>query len=121
MNDVTAMRPLHIWKSNLSEIVQIARHKFQPKQIIFTAIPPLEIFPALPYPLNGFISDKEKQLNHAMQAFCESLDNVNFANFNLLIGESNQVQDYFAKDGFHPSALTYKLWAEQLAESVLKD
>lgn len=31
---------------------------------------------------------------------------------------SQQPSDYFAEDGFHPSALTYQLWAEFLAEFI---
>ncbi len=136
VNDVTKMRSLKVWQKNLAEIVSIARHKFAPKQIIFTAIPPLDIFPALPYPLNEFIGDKEKQLNQAMRAFCDSQQNISYAQFDLDIAGNNasssskiannnndtakkgNAESYFAEDGFHPSALTYKLWAEELVRFI---
>ncbi len=119
VNDVTKMQSLNNWQHNLTEIVKIAKHKFAPKRIIFTAIPPLEIFPNLPYPLNQFIGEKAKQLNHSMEKFCHSMEHIDFVEFNLIDENKNpNIKDYFAEDGFHPSALTYQLWAKALANLI---
>ncbi|MBS9779813.1 MAG: SGNH/GDSL hydrolase family protein [Moraxellaceae bacterium] len=117
VNDVTKMQSLNSWQQNLTEIVKIAKHKFAPKRIIFTAIPPLEIFPNLPYPLNQFMGEKAQQLNDSMEIFCNSMEYIDFVEFNL-IDKNPNIKDYFAKDGFHPSALTYQLWAEALANLI---
>ncbi len=119
VNDVTKMQSINSWQRNLAEIVRVANHKFAPKRIIFTAIPPLEIFPNLPYPLNQFMGDKAKQLNDCMENFCSSMKNIDFAEFNLIENDDDvNIRDYFAEDGFHPSALTYQLWAEALANFI---
>ncbi len=121
VNDVTKIQSLTHWQQNLVEIIKVAKHKFAPKRIIFTAIPPLEIFPNLPYPLNQFIGDKATELNHSMEKFCNSMEDVDFAKFNLMDNDKHtNIKDYFAKDGFHPSGLTYQLWAQALADWLCK-
>lgn len=118
VNDVTKMQSLANWQHNLSEIIKIANHKFSPKNIVFTAIPPMHIFPALPYPFNRFMGDKTTQLDQALNQFCGTHKHTYYAKFAIPAAASQQPSDYFAEDGFHPSALTYQLWAEFLAEFI---
>ncbi len=144
VNDAVKMQSTKRWLTNLQEIVRVAEQKFQPKNIIFTAIPPMEHFPALPHPLNQLMAEKAGQLDQALQKFCAGFSHIHYAHFDLFASEqssdsnssdketsntnnasnddnanktnkTNNAHEYFAEDGFHPNALTYRLWAEQLA------
>ncbi len=150
VNDAVKMQTPKKWLTNLQEIIRIAEQKFKPKNIIFTAIPPMEYFPALPHPLNQLMAESAGQLDQALQKFCADFSHIHYAYFDLFASDQSSISDstknsnetknssgsknnsetkssankasnidnaheYFAKDGFHPNALTYRLWAEQLA------
>lgn len=127
VNDTTQMMSLANWQANLKEIITVAQLKHKPKHIIFSAIPPVRHFPALPTPLNEFIANKATKLDDAMAKICEEHDRIHYVSFDFPFSSSalksknnKKVHKYFASDGFHPSELTYKLWANQLASFITK-
>ncbi|PIE48025.1 MAG: hypothetical protein CSA42_00770 [Gammaproteobacteria bacterium] len=133
INDTTSMLSLKNWKTNIQEIITVAQLKHRPKSIIFSALPPIRYFPALPVPLNRLIGDKAEQLDSALAEICTDFNNVHYTSFNLPFDltkrqftfRANKQPDtniakYFAIDGFHPSGLTYQYWAKQLAEAIVR-
>lgn len=136
VNDTTSMLSLDNWKANIEEIITVAQLKHSPKNIIFSALPPIRHFPALPVPLNGLIGDKAEQLDTALAEICDDFNHIHYTSFSLPFdlakrqftfssgkkANSNDahIAKYFAIDGFHPSDLTYQYWAEQLTEVIIK-
>lgn len=128
VNDTTQMMSVANWQANLKEIITVAQLKHKPKHIIFSAIPPVRHLPALPTPLNEFIANKASKLDDVMEKICEEHDRIHYVSFDFPFSSSTlksknnkkQIHKYFASDGFHPSELTYKLWANQLASFITK-
>ena len=128
VNDTTANVSAVKWQQQIEDIIIIAQRKFSVKVLIFSSLPPMAQMPALPAPLNSFIGAKATQLDKILQQVCASHNNVHYmeSNFERMAQEQAKRLDdapidtaaMFADDGFHPSAITYGYWAQQLAELI---
>ena len=117
VNDATKDISAPRWQNQLKQIIAIAQRKFGAKRIVFCSLPPMAKMPALPTPLNQFIGAKATRLDKLLQQVCEQSDNVSYFGFDLdgFIKDTDTTK-WFAKDGFHPSKLTYEQWGKQLAD-----
>ena len=113
VNDVTGLTSSQRWLSNLDAISVALRHKFGARQILFSSLPPMHLFSALPQPLRWWLGTRAKQLNLLMAQFSANSSHCSFLN----IPYSTNTQ-LVAADGFHPGALAYKLWGEFVAEVI---
>ena len=78
--------------------------------ILFSAVPCVGRFPAVPKPLRFAFGYWEFLLQKSLILFVNSNDNV------FLLGERfPDGKEYFMEDGIHPSKLAYELWSEKLA------
>ena len=83
--------------------------------ILFSAVPCVGRFPAVPKPLCFAFGYWEFLLQESLKFFVSSKDNV------FLLGERfPDGKEYFLEDGIHPSKLAYKLWSEKLASTSVK-
>lgn len=113
VNDVTTATSITTWQNNISKIIaRLIQH--QVKHIIFCALPPMHQFVALPQPLRWWLGLRATQLNKVLKKHIK--DQPNCVVFTSSIPFEVK---YLAIDGFHPSALTYEQWAEQLAELMV--
>lgn len=121
VNDATKNVSTTLWQTQLGEIITIAQRKFQAKQIVFCSLPPMAKMPALPAPLNQFIAAKSTRFDKLLQKVCQQSSAVSYFGFDLdgFIKDTDTTK-WFAKDGFHPSGLTYQQWGEQLARFINK-
>lgn len=130
VNDATSNVATNIWQQQLEDIIEIAKRKFGAKTLIFSSLPPMAKMPALPSPLNDFIGAKASKLDTILQQVCNSHKNVHYmaADF-ARMAEEHDVKKHskgepidgkvmFASDGFHPSAITYGYWAQQLSDLI---
>ncbi len=125
VNDTTTNISKEKWQKQLEEIIAIAKRKFGARVLIFSSLPPMAQMPALPVPLNGFIGSIATSLDKILQQVCAEHDGVYYmeADFKRMSEEHSNGQPVdaatmFASDGFHPSPITYKYWAQQLAELI---
>lgn len=125
VNDTTANISKDKWQKQLQEIIAIAKRKFGVRALIFSSLPPMAQMPALPVPLNGFIGSIATGLDEILQQVCAEHDGVHYmeADFKRMSeehsnGEPVDAATMFASDGFHPNPITYKYWAQQLAELI---
>lgn len=107
VNDVTTLTKLRQWKDEIQILIDLLQKKVQAKHIIFTAVPPMQHFPALPFPLNTWLGLRASMLNRKLEKVCGHYDHVDFLELEL-----NFDPKYMAADGFHPSETTYQAWAE---------
>lgn len=113
VNDLTGGRSLKKWLHQQSLLTELLLGKFSARHIIFTPLPPMQHFPALPQPLRWVLGARAKQFNRSLQGFVTTRPHCS-----LLAFELPMQAEFIASDGFHPSATTYGLWAEQAATAI---
>ena len=113
VNDVTSGVSLSTWQAQQQQLADLLCGKFAVKRILFTALPPMHHFPALPQPLRGVLGARAKTFNRALQAFVMTRDDCRLLKF-----DAPMQAEFMAADGFHPSAFTYGLWADQAAQAL---
>ncbi|MBP6533462.1 MAG: SGNH/GDSL hydrolase family protein [Arenimonas sp.] len=113
VNDVTGGVALKKWLCQQRRLAELLHGKFSARHIIFTPLPPMQHFPALPQPLRWVLGARAKQFNRALQKFVATRPHCS-----LLAFELPMQPEFIASDGFHPSATTYALWADQAAIAI---
>jgi lysophospholipase L1-like esterase len=111
VNDVTSILSRSQWLALQCLLADQLMEKFKARHVIFTSLPPMHHFPALPQPLRWVLGLRAKQFNRGLKAMLE-----NRPGCHLLVFDLPMQAEYIASDGFHPSAVTYALWAGQAAE-----
>lgn len=122
VNDVTKFVSLKQWQTNIVEISLLLTRKFGCKKVVFTALPPIHCFPALPQPLRKMLGSRALLLNSALERTVAALSNTEVLHVSALnvSGSVHQVQQsgLMAEDGFHPSTKGYELWAHSALERL---
>lgn len=113
VNDVTAGTRCKRWSELQQELIALLVSKFKAKQIYLTNVPPMHLFPSLPQPLRWYLGRRSSMLNKALEALALSADHLKYVTIEFPMNA-----DFFAADGFHPSAKAYALWSEQLCEHI---
>lgn len=113
VNDATARTKSKEWANNLLGIIALLKAKFCARKILFSSVPPMHRFLALPQPLRWWLGARAKKLNSMIKAI------VRTDHACLLIPLTFPVdQVYLAKDGFHPGEKAYAFWGAQVARTI---
>jgi lysophospholipase L1-like esterase len=110
VNDVTRAVAAKRFAGNVATLVATLRNRSPTATIVFVGIPPLAMFPALPWPLGALLGERARSMQAAARA--------------ALPGENALCFDFpeslpaggFARDGFHPAADACGEWAGWLLE-----
>jgi len=94
-------------------MVRALRERSPAASIVFAGIPPLERFPALPWPLAALLGKRAARLQASIRELAPQLDVVCF-DFPPELPAGG-----FARDGFHPAAQACDIWAGWLLETWL--
>ena len=113
VNDTVGFRALRDWCRALKQIHQLAKTRFDVKLLIFTQVPPMQAFPALPVPLNYVLGMHARRLNKALCAYAEKHDEVL-----ALAPTAGDVAGMMASDGFHPGEAGYRQWAKAIVAAL---
>jgi len=113
VNDVTARTTDRQWLHHLQRLQERLAAELRVQHIFISAIPAMQHFSALPWPLNAYLGRRARRLNALTERMASQCAAVTFMPMEL----DTQPQ-MLAADGFHPSQHAYKLWAEQLAQGV---
>ncbi|APD86524.1 hypothetical protein BM527_10730 [Alteromonas sp. Mex14] len=115
VNDVTKFVSLKRWQHNISAIESLLSQKFGCQNILFTALPPIHAFPALPQPLRSLLGFRALLLNKVMEERIANCPNSEVLHITALKlgGSAKEVKEsgLMAEDGFHPSSKGYDIWA----------
>jgi lysophospholipase L1-like esterase len=114
VNDVTQAVAVKKFAGNVASLVATLRNRSPAATIIFVGIPPLQVFPALPWPLGALLGERALRLQAAAR---EALPGENALCFDF---PESLPTGGFARDGFHPAADACGEWAEWLLELWLK-
>jgi lysophospholipase L1-like esterase len=116
VNDVTNLCSPTRWLQWQSRLAATICQRYEPRQIIHTAVPPMHGFTAMPHPLRWFMGGCALEMNRQLAV--------------SLAGQPTRVihqpfksvgSDGLAIDGFHPGPRGYALWAESLSQLILSD
>ncbi|MFC0446163.1 SGNH/GDSL hydrolase family protein [Pseudidiomarina halophila] len=111
VNDVTRRTAPKKWQADLAAMTAYLTHQLQAKHILYTALPPMHKFPALPQPLRWLVGEQAKQLNNLLKLHCRQQSNTYYLAF-----EVPYESKFIAADGYHPSAHAAALWAQTAAK-----
>ena len=109
-NDVFQLTPPWVWKNNINTCVKLLFEKENKPLILFSPVPPVGRFPAIPNPLRIMFSFWGLLLQASLAQTINSMDNAY-----LLDERFPEGKEYYLEDGIHPSPLAYDPWSEKLA------
>jgi len=114
VNDTTKLTSLKKWRQQIHLTVKRLSSVSQ-GPIIFTQVPFMEKFPALPAPLKYLLGLRAQLLDMELQRACRQYDNVHY-----VLSAPNIEPQFMAIDGYHPSEHGYQEWAQSISPSILE-
>lgn len=117
VNDSIEFHTARRWGADVETLIDSVRAKVGNAVVLLAGVPPLDYFPALPRPLNVVLGARSASLEQASIKLASRMIRVVHVPFEI---EKERCAEFFCADGFHPSELGYKLWAEQLAAAFEK-
>jgi lysophospholipase L1-like esterase len=112
VNDTTHLSSLSRWENALRALSQrMAAHGCR---VVFTGVPPIQHFSALPWLLRRLLGLRAGLLDAELRRI-SAQERAQYARLELRFAD-----DYLARDGYHPSALGYRVWGEGLAELITR-
>jgi lysophospholipase L1-like esterase len=112
VNDVIEFHTAQRWVSDVEILIEAIRAEVGDVPVLLAGVPPLNCFPALRAPLSFVLGARSAALGQASVKLATRMKRVVHVPFEI---DHERGVELFCADGFHPSELGYKLWAEQLA------
>lgn len=109
VNDVTGGVNLTIWANQLRELHRQLQQRFASRLVLFSGVPPMGRFLALPQPLRAFMGLRAGLFDLQLQKTVISLPGAAYLAVDAEFDDRS-----LAEDGFHPSEHAYERWAEKL-------
>tara|TARA_R110002126_G_scaffold160458_11_gene308120 strand:- start:2899 stop:3531 length:633 start_codon:yes stop_codon:yes gene_type:complete len=113
VNDVTANRSKAEFQQQIRALLTRLATDFTDPYVLFSAIPPMQHFTALPSPLSYWLGLKAQMLNQTLASELESWPKAR-----LLQSNQALTTDMLAADGFHPSESGSKIWAKLVCDAI---
>lgn len=120
VNDVTSALRARTWLRHQRDLVDLLVGRFGVRQVVLTAVPPMQVMHALPQPLRWVLGRRAAHFNHALHRAVRLWPGcrlVGLAPSDLPAHHPGVL----AADGFHPGETTCRRWAELLAACILSD
>jgi lysophospholipase L1-like esterase len=111
VNDTTHLTSIRRWAAAQAAMAEALQA--MGAQVVFSAVPPLQHFSALPSLLRHLLGGRGALLDAALKREADTLG------FRHLPIELEFSPAFLAEDGYHPSALGYRVWAQNLAKDLL--
>lgn len=111
VNDTTHLTSLLRWEAALGGMAQALTARGA--RVAFSSVPPLQHFTALPWLLRRLLGMRAALLDARLRRLAARQGAGHHA------VELEFSAEYLARDGYHPSALGYRVWAEGLALNLL--
>ena len=117
VNDVTGALRTQTWLAQQRELLSLLRQRFAAQHVVFTCVPPMHHFTALPQPLRQMLGWRAQRFNEALDRALQGWPEAH-QGCELLHMKAPMSPDALARDGFHPGRATYRLWAHALAQRL---
>ncbi|MGH8560573.1 MAG: SGNH/GDSL hydrolase family protein [Nevskiales bacterium] len=112
VNDTTGLTQRSHWRSQLAELIAGLRARSD-CPILFTSVPRMDSFTALPQPLRSALGLRGRLLDKDLHQVAAVHEGVSHASALPRLGPQQ-----LAADGYHPSAIACLDWAVQLADCL---
>ena len=113
VNDVTGLTSTRQWRQLLIRLLATIRLKWPHALLVFTGLPPMERFPLPPQPLRMALGWRARVLDElAADLLAPQARMLHIAT------EIDPRKHGFCADGFHPSGLSYEIWATGLVQRL---
>ncbi|GAB4475691.1 MAG: SGNH/GDSL hydrolase family protein [Burkholderiaceae bacterium] len=120
VNDVLEQTRAARWQSVMAALVARLHARTGAREVILLEVPPLARFPALPRPLRDVLGADARRLDARLARIAARPDarepRVRHYRFAF-----DGAREFFARDGFHPSARGYARWAELIAARLARE
>jgi lysophospholipase L1-like esterase len=120
-NDAFHLNSPWRWRRSIRELIAALRQRFSETPVVFTNMPPIKRFPAFTPLIKRVVGSHVELLGRSLDHVTEPMPNVFYytrvitlEDWRDRLGVSAPPADYFS-DGVHPSALTYQVWARDVA------
>lgn len=113
VNDVTRGIGRSRWLERQASLADLLQERFAPRVLLFTALPPMHLFPALPQPLRWYLGARARDFNTALAQWLPSRPGCH-----LVAPDFQADPAHIASDGFHPGPAAYAAWAARVARDV---
>ena len=113
VNDVTHGTMARQWINQQRQIIDLLQSKFHARYILLSSLPPMHLFPALPQPLRWYLGMRAKRFNGLLKEIAADCSRCELVTTHFPLEDA-----CMAADGFHPGALAYCVWANQIAASI---
>lgn len=119
VNDVTALRPATRWLQDVEQLTAMLHDRHRLRRVLWSGLPPMHRFPALPQPLRGVMGLHARGLDHALGRWCAARPGGLRPRTAHVPLPAMTDPSLVASDGFHPGPGAYRIWADTLAPHVL--
>ena len=113
VNDLLGLVRIHEWERRLEALVDVIRAQAPNALIVFCGLPPMHVFPSLPWPLRWVLGWRARHLDAVLAETVAPMDRVTVARFDGDVGP-----EAFSGDGFHPGVVGYRRFGEAMAALV---
>jgi lysophospholipase L1-like esterase len=113
VNDITKEVPLAFALRQRQQLADWLHVHADVKEVVFPALPEMELFPALPRPLAWYAGQAARRNNRAQQRWAAPLQGVSHLAMDGVAHPS-----LFCEDGFHPAPALYARVADRLADHI---
>jgi len=113
VNDVKAGIARDLWMGQQKKLIDLLREKFQVKRFLISAVPPMELFPALPWPLKSYLGLCAGRMNGALRNWLKDQADSELLEFNLPFDKV-----LMAEDGFHPGQRLHTIWGREISQRI---
>ena len=110
VNEVTCGRRVSTWLAELDELAHLLRTKFSAQRMLWSGVPCMHEFPALPQPLRWYLGTRAALLDKALKAWVTRQRDSDF-----VAAPASGYGPMMAEDGFHPGPKVYELWGTEVA------
>jgi lysophospholipase L1-like esterase len=112
VNDVTGHTRPRNWIARHSALIELLGSRFGVAHVIYSSLPPMHVFPALPQPLRWYLGTRAALLDRMLAALLQGDARCELLRMDF------PLQGYMATDGFHPGAAAYRMWSQVAAASI---
>lgn len=115
VNDITSQLTADQWIARQRQLIEVLTERFAARLIVFSPLPPMHLFPALPQPLRWYLGYRASHFNRLLATLSNRTDRCRMLTTHLA-----PVAGSMARDGFHPGPAIYSVWADDAAQLIAK-